>query len=214
MKKSIQQRAYDQILREGDASPDAEVARKHKLSGQTIYIWRKCFGALQANDVSLKQLEQDCARLKRLLAERDPEVEGDCLGGKARRTHSPTGRDPWRSRGPSQRRACAVLHTPRCFRSRVEAKAVIETWRLHYGGVRPHSCLDYLTPNEFTAKLTGTNHLAANCPKKPGRSTVGIILVKLRLSDNGRLRGNRFRWDGNRGFGEVSTSGTKNSCDQ
>lgn len=35
------------------------------------------------------------------------------------------------------------------FRSRLEAKVVIETWRHHYNAVRPHSSLDYLTPHEF-----------------------------------------------------------------
>jgi len=47
------------------------------------------------------------------------------------------------------------------FRSRAEAKAIIEIWRLHYNAVRPHSSLDYLTPNEFTTKLKTTNHPAA-----------------------------------------------------
>nr|WP_217442770.1 integrase core domain-containing protein [Myxococcus sp. CA033] len=35
------------------------------------------------------------------------------------------------------------------FRSRVEAKVVIEAWRQHYNLVRPHSGLGYLTPLEF-----------------------------------------------------------------
>lgn len=35
------------------------------------------------------------------------------------------------------------------FRSREEARVVIETWRRHYNAVRPHSSLGYLTPNEF-----------------------------------------------------------------
>ena len=35
------------------------------------------------------------------------------------------------------------------FRSRAEAKVVIEAWRRHYNAVRPHSGLDYLTPDEF-----------------------------------------------------------------
>lgn len=35
------------------------------------------------------------------------------------------------------------------FRSRREAAVVIEAWRRHYNAVRPHSSLDYLTPNEF-----------------------------------------------------------------
>src|SRR4029079_9656685 len=39
------------------------------------------------------------------------------------------------------------------FRSRAEAKIVIEAWRRHFNEVRPHSSLGYLTPNEFVAKL-------------------------------------------------------------
>jgi putative transposase len=39
------------------------------------------------------------------------------------------------------------------FRSRAEAKAVIETWRRHYNDVRPHSSLGYLTPAAFAAQL-------------------------------------------------------------
>jgi len=38
------------------------------------------------------------------------------------------------------------------FRSRAEAKVLIEQWRHHYNEVRPHSSLGYLTPNEFVAQ--------------------------------------------------------------
>jgi len=37
------------------------------------------------------------------------------------------------------------------FRSRAEAKALIEAWRRHYNEVRPHSSLGYLTPSAFVA---------------------------------------------------------------
>jgi putative transposase len=37
------------------------------------------------------------------------------------------------------------------FRSRAEAKVIIESWRQHYNEVRPHSSLGYLTPNAFAA---------------------------------------------------------------
>lgn len=43
------------------------------------------------------------------------------------------------------------------FRSRAEARIVIETWRKHYNEVRPHSSLGYLTPAEFVAKETATS---------------------------------------------------------
>ena len=35
------------------------------------------------------------------------------------------------------------------FRSRLEARVIIEQWRRHYNEVRPHSSLDYRTPFEF-----------------------------------------------------------------
>ena len=38
------------------------------------------------------------------------------------------------------------------FRSRPEAKVIIETWRQHYNEVRPHSSPGYLTPNECVAR--------------------------------------------------------------
>ena len=61
------------------------------------------------------------------------------------------------------------------FRSRAEAKVIIETWRRHYNEVRPHSSLGYLTPNEFVARLPkaasrhATGQDAAVCgPSRPG----------------------------------------------
>lgn len=61
------------------------------------------------------------------------------------------------------------------FRSRAEAKVIIEAWRRHYNEVRPHSSLDYLTPNEFVARQKdaasrhATGQGAAVCgPSRPG----------------------------------------------
>lgn len=64
------------IMREADRDPVAAVAKRHKISEQTIYTWRKRFGAFQPDDVRrLKQLEVENARLKKLVAERDLEIE-------------------------------------------------------------------------------------------------------------------------------------------
>jgi len=56
------------------------------------------------------------------------------------------------------------------FRSRAEAKVVIESWRQHYNEVRPHSSLGYMTPAEFVAKekqdaaaAQATGQVAAVC---------------------------------------------------
>jgi putative transposase len=64
------------ILREADREPIEVVAKRHGISEQTIYTWRKRFGTFQTNDVRrLKQLEAENARLKKLVAERDLEIE-------------------------------------------------------------------------------------------------------------------------------------------
>lgn len=55
-----------------------ELCRERGISEATFYAWRKKFGGIQVRDVQrLKELEKENARLKRLLAERDLEV--DCL---------------------------------------------------------------------------------------------------------------------------------------
>ena len=64
------------ILREADSAPVAAVAKKNGVSEPTIYAWRKRFGTLEMMDVKrLKVTEQENARLKKLLAERDLEIE-------------------------------------------------------------------------------------------------------------------------------------------
>ena len=53
-----------------------DVAMEHGISDQTIYLWRKKFGQLEPAHVRrLRQLEQENAKLKTLLAERDLEIE-------------------------------------------------------------------------------------------------------------------------------------------
>lgn len=64
------------ILREADRTPTAEVAKKHGVSAQTIYVWRKRFGAMNADDAKLlKQLQAENTKLKRLLADRMLEID-------------------------------------------------------------------------------------------------------------------------------------------
>jgi transposase-like protein len=64
------------ILREADEKSVPEVAKKHGVSSQTIYGWRKHFGSLEPADIKrLRQLEQENGRLKRILADRDLEVD-------------------------------------------------------------------------------------------------------------------------------------------
>jgi len=64
------------ILREADKTPIAEVAKRHGISDQTLYAWRRRFGSMEVADTKrLKALEAENARLKRMVAERDLALE-------------------------------------------------------------------------------------------------------------------------------------------
>lgn len=54
----------------------AEVAKRHGVSEQSIYGWRKRFGEFGVDEVRrLKEVEAENARLRKLLVERDLEIE-------------------------------------------------------------------------------------------------------------------------------------------
>jgi len=64
------------ILRETDKDSVAEVAKRHGVSEATIYAWRKKFGSMETDEVKrLKALEAENARLRKLLVERDLEID-------------------------------------------------------------------------------------------------------------------------------------------
>ena len=64
------------IIREADKAPVVEVAKKHGVSDQTIYLWRRRFGTMSADDAKrLKLLEPENGKLKKMLAERLLDIE-------------------------------------------------------------------------------------------------------------------------------------------
>jgi putative transposase len=67
-----------QILQqaERDDQTIAAVCRAHNIAEATFYRWRKQFGGMTVSEVQrLRELEKENSRLKRLLAERDLEVD-------------------------------------------------------------------------------------------------------------------------------------------
>ena len=117
------------IIREADRDQVSAVAKRHGISEQTIYTWRKRFGGFQADDVRrLRQLEAENARLKKLVAERDLEIEvmkevaaKKMVSVPARRRQVAYGRE----RGLSARRACTLFSVARsalAYRSRKAAR--------------------------------------------------------------------------------------------
>ena len=63
----------------------AQVCRINGVSEQAFYRWKRRYGEMQVSEVRrLRELEAENARLKRLLAERDLEIDTirDVLRGK------------------------------------------------------------------------------------------------------------------------------------
>ena len=72
------------FLREADAGvPVKELCRKHGFSEASYYLWRGKFGGMEVSDAKrLKALEAENAKLKKLVAERDLEIEVDGASGR------------------------------------------------------------------------------------------------------------------------------------
>lgn len=64
------------IVQEHQAGmPPAKLCRKHGISDATFYTWRKKNGGMDVSDAKrLKALEEDNAKLKKLLAEQNMDV--------------------------------------------------------------------------------------------------------------------------------------------
>lgn len=78
MKKTFTDEQIVGILRGFEASGKTikEYCREKDVSEGTFYKWRSRFGTMEASEVKeYRQLQQDNARLKRLLAERDLEID-------------------------------------------------------------------------------------------------------------------------------------------
>jgi putative transposase len=79
------------ILKEQEAgAPIVELARRHGVSDQTIYGWKKKYGGLDVNEARrLKQLEEENSRLKRLVA--DQALDNVMLRGSSDKTSKARG---------------------------------------------------------------------------------------------------------------------------
>ena len=66
------------ILREAEKGERTigAVCRAHSISENTFYKWRQKYGGIEVSEARrLRELERENARLKRLLAERDIEID-------------------------------------------------------------------------------------------------------------------------------------------
>jgi transposase-like protein len=110
------------ILREADEKPVPEIAKKHGISAQTIYGWRKHYGTLEPADVKrLRQLETENGRLKKMVADRDLEI--DVLKEITRKKWSAHACAGSRSRMLGRAVCRAAARAP-CCRSRAPRSAI------------------------------------------------------------------------------------------
>jgi putative transposase len=64
------------IVREADATSVAEAAKKHGVSDQTIYLWRKKFRGMEVPDVKrVRAMEAENARLRKLVSTQALEID-------------------------------------------------------------------------------------------------------------------------------------------
>ena len=64
------------ILKESEAgAATTELVRRHGISRNTFYKWRKKYGGMEVSDARrLKQLEDENRRLKRIVAEQQLDI--------------------------------------------------------------------------------------------------------------------------------------------
>jgi len=77
-KKRYSEERIVKILREGERGDKTigEIARSYGISENTFYNWRRRYGGMSVPDVRrLRELEKENTRLKRLVAERDLEID-------------------------------------------------------------------------------------------------------------------------------------------
>jgi len=77
MKKSrFSEEQVIRILREGETSSVKSVCAKHNISEPTYYVWKRKYGGMEVNEARrLRALEEECSRLKRVVADQAVQIQ-------------------------------------------------------------------------------------------------------------------------------------------
>ncbi len=64
------------ILNEAEGQKTCDVCRKHNITEQTFYRWKRKYGEMDLNEARrLKELEEENVRLKRLVADQAIDIQ-------------------------------------------------------------------------------------------------------------------------------------------
>ena len=76
MRKRYTEEQIIKILQEGKNSKIGDICRKHGISEATFFNWRNKFTGMGVPEIRrLRELETENGRLKRIVAERDLEID-------------------------------------------------------------------------------------------------------------------------------------------
>ena len=76
MKKRFTEEQIIQILKEGQAGSIKETCRRHGIREPTYFCWRSKYSGMGVTEIRrLKDLKTQNSRLKRILEERDLEID-------------------------------------------------------------------------------------------------------------------------------------------
>jgi putative transposase len=122
------------VLKEHHAGATApDLCRKHGISEATFYAWRSKYGSIQVSDArKLKGLEEENARLKKLLAESmlDVSTLREMLAKTSDARLAEESRDLGEEKDYSQRHACQLVGlAPKTFRYVSLCLAARRRWR-------------------------------------------------------------------------------------
>ena len=64
------------ILREAEGSSVKAVCAKHNISAPTFYVWKRKYGGMEVSEARrLRSLEDECSRLKRVVADQAVQIQ-------------------------------------------------------------------------------------------------------------------------------------------
>ena len=116
------------ILREADRTSVADAAKKHKVSEQTLYVWRKHFAGLAPADVKrLKALELENNRLKHVAAAQALDIAILKEAARGNGSARPGGGRPWT--GSARCCRCRSDGSARSWGSRGPRSATGRRWQ-------------------------------------------------------------------------------------